>query len=67
MAQDVRRSHIFVVRTWTEDTGELRWDLRGMVRNIQSGETRYFRCWKELVAFVGAQAEAQERRDCNSE
>lgn len=66
MAQAARQSHMFVVRTWTEDTGEQSWELRGMVRDIQSGETRYFRCWKELVAFVNLQTEAQERRDCHS-
>jgi hypothetical protein len=66
MTQQRRRSHIFVVRTWTENRDDQPYELRGMVRDTQSGETRYFRCWEDLVAFVDRLAEAQERRDCHS-
>ncbi len=66
MTQTVRRSHLFVVRTWTEETGDQLHELRGMVRDVHSGETRYFHCWKELVAFVAMLIETQERGDCHS-
>jgi hypothetical protein len=65
MTQSARRSHIFVVRTWTEETSGQLHELRGMVRDSHSGETRYFHCWKELVAFVRTLVEADEKRDCH--
>jgi hypothetical protein len=52
MPQSLRRSHVYVVRTWIEVLGDNQVELRGMVRNVQSGETRYFRTWDALVAFV---------------
>jgi hypothetical protein len=64
MAQKLRRSSIFIIRTWTEDTGEGLAELRGMVRNAQNGETRYFHCWKDLIAFMDARVDAQQRGDC---
>lgn len=51
-AQLARRTHLYIVRTWTEERGEHLAELRGMVRELHSGETRYFRNWSELVAFV---------------
>lgn len=63
MARIARRSCVFIVRTWTEARGEHWEELRGMVRELQSGETRYFRTWEELLAFVERHHEVYERRD----
>jgi hypothetical protein len=52
MTPMMRRSSVYIVRTWIETLGDSSVELRGMVRNVQSGETRYFRDWEALVAFV---------------
>lgn len=45
------RSHLFTVRIWPEAVGEeIEW--RGKVQHVTSGETRYFRDWPTLVAFL---------------
>jgi hypothetical protein len=45
------RSHLFTVRIWSEAVGEeIEW--RGKVQHVTSGETRYFRDWSALVAFL---------------
>ena len=61
MAQTMRRSQIYLVRTWTEARSEDSVELRGMVRDLHSGETRYFRTWDDLVAFVDRQFDTLER------
>lgn len=47
-----RHSHIFFVRVWNEDRGCDAQELRWMVRNLHSGETRYFHNWTDLIAFI---------------
>lgn len=49
---DRYRSHLFMVRMWPEDLGGGRTDWRGKVQHVNSGETRYFRDWPTLEAFV---------------
>jgi chemotaxis methyl-accepting protein methylase len=46
------RSHLFTLRVWAEamDGGRAEW--RGKVQHVTSGETRYFRDWASLVAFL---------------
>lgn len=46
------RSHLFMVRLWPEDLGSGRTDWRGKVQHVNSGETRYFRDWPTLEAFI---------------
>ena len=60
MPATLRRTHVYLVRTWIEELGENSVELRGMVRNVQSGETRYFRTWDALVKFVNEQTELVE-------
>jgi hypothetical protein len=45
---DHRASHLFTLRVWQEalDDGQSEW--RGQVRYVPSGETYYFRQWKQL-------------------
>ena len=45
------RSHLFTVRLWSEALGDGRAEWRGQVRNVASGETRYFRDWPTLAAL----------------
>ena len=45
-------SHLFMLRLWPEDLGDGQIDWRGSVQHVNSGETRYFRDWPALEAFV---------------
>jgi len=49
--EQLRRSHLFTVRIWSEALGDGRAEWRGQVRYVPSGETRYFRDWPTLVAL----------------
>ena len=60
MAYRPRRSEVFIIRTWSEERGEDWHEMRGMVRNVHSGETRYFRTWKDLLRFVASRAETAD-------
>ncbi len=55
-----RRSQVYIVRTWTEEWDADLVEIRGMVRNVHSGETRYFRTWKDLLQFVADDALEQQ-------
>jgi hypothetical protein len=43
-------NQVFVVRLWRAGAAE--W--RGRVQHVNSGETRYFRAWLDLVAHLEA-------------
>jgi hypothetical protein len=47
-------SHLFTLRFWPEALGDDQNEWRGQVRYVTSGETRYFRDWEVLVAFLQA-------------
>jgi hypothetical protein len=49
------RTHLFTVRLWVEPFADDRREVRMQVRHILSGETRYFRTWPDVVAFLLAQ------------
>ena len=46
------RPHLFMVRVWLEDLGDGNTEWRGQVKHVLSGEVRYFREWKTLLAFL---------------
>jgi hypothetical protein len=46
------RSHLFTVRLWTEPLGDGRFERRGRVQHVLSGERRYFRDWPALVGYL---------------
>jgi hypothetical protein len=50
--QPAHRSHLFTVRLWAEELGNGQTEWRGQVQHVLSGETRYFREWATLEAFV---------------
>ena len=45
-------SHLFTLRMWQESLGNGQVDLRGKIQHVNSGETRYFRDWQTMQAFV---------------
>jgi hypothetical protein len=47
-------SHLFTLRLWPEALGDSQSEWRGQVRHVTGGETRYFRDWEVLVAFLQA-------------
>ena len=46
------RTHLFMVRLWIEPFANSLGEVRMQVQHILSGETRYFRTWPEVVAFL---------------
>ena len=67
-AYSPRRSDVFIIRIWTEEFEEQLIEMRGMVRNVHSGETRYFRTWQDLLCFVASRAhQAEFVYDCAPE
>lgn len=45
-------SHLFTIRLWRETLDATQSEWRGRVVHARSGETRYFRDWAALLAFV---------------
>lgn len=45
-------THLFTIRMWAEALDQEHAEWRGQVRCVTSGETRYFRDWPSLVAFL---------------
>ena len=55
-------SQLFIVRLWVEDLGDGRWEWRGQVQHVTSGETHYFREWTTLIAWLLAMLPDPEPR-----
>ena len=53
-AQPPARTHLFTVRVWLEELGAGQTEWRGEVRDVLSGEVRYFRDWPALVTLLQA-------------
>jgi hypothetical protein len=53
-AEPPARMHLFTVRVWLEELGAGQTEWRGEVRDVVSGEVRYFRDWPTLVTLVQA-------------
>jgi hypothetical protein len=58
------RSYLFTIRVWVEPSGDDRGEVRMQVRHVLSGETRYFRNWPEVVAFLLAKLPALDAEGC---
>ena len=50
--QGHHHSHLFTLRIWPEALGSGQTEWRGKIQHVTSGETRYFRDWSTLVAFL---------------
>jgi hypothetical protein len=59
-AQEPSQARLFTVRLWREDLGAGQREWRGEVRDVVSGERRYFRDWPALIASLQALLAAQE-------
>lgn len=51
-------SQLFLARVWKEPRGPGGNAIRVQIRHVLSGETRYFRRWRDVVAFVMQRLEA---------
>ena len=51
---------LFTVRVWRERVSDERIEMRGKVQHVLTGETRYFRDWQTLHAFVTAELAKSE-------
>jgi hypothetical protein len=45
-------SQLFVLRIWAEDLGDGRFEIRGQVKHVPSGESGCFREWAGLLTFL---------------
>lgn len=45
-------SQLFVLRIWAEEMGDGRFEIRGQIKHIQSGEVKYYREWSSLQKFL---------------
>ncbi len=45
-------SVLFTLRLWHESLGHGQGEWRGEMKNLVSGETRYFRHWNEIVELL---------------
>jgi len=54
MTQDQthQRTHLFTLRLWAEALGDGQIEWRGKVQHVLSGQTRYFRDWDALIAYL---------------
>ena len=53
--QEISRSPptvLFTLRLWQELLDEQRSEWRGEVKNLATGEVRYFRHWEEIATLV---------------
>jgi hypothetical protein len=55
-----RESQLFTLRLWQEGLGDGRKEWRSRVRHVPSGETRHFRDWDALRAYLCAKVNAPE-------
>ncbi len=47
-----KRSQLFSLRLWAEETAEGDTEWRGKVERVTSGETLYFRQWEAMLKFL---------------
>lgn len=57
------RSQLFTLRIWREEVGHGRFEIRGQVKHVSSGETTYFREWSSLHAFLNQQLQIESTVD----
>ena len=55
-----QRSYLFTVRLWKEDVAN-GVEYRGKVRDVAGGVFHHFRHWSDLVSFLCARVDEDER------
>ena len=48
------RTHVFILRVWCEAPEAVEHEVRIQVRQVPTGETRYFLEWPALAAYLTA-------------
>lgn len=48
------KSQLFTLRVWMEKVENGRYELRGTLRHVLTGETYYFRDWQAMIRYVEA-------------
>ena len=56
------RSQLFTVRLWYERVDAGQWEVRMQAKHILTGETRYFRDWGLLAAYLTSKLDAPDGR-----
>jgi len=54
------RTHLFLIRLWLEPLADDQREVRMQVKHVLSGETRYFRAWPDVAAFLLAKQQELE-------
>ena len=53
-------SQLFTVRLWYEPVDAGQWEVRMQAKHILTGETRYFREWSLLAAYLTSKLDAPD-------
>jgi hypothetical protein len=53
---------LFTLRLWVEPLDETRDEWRGAVKNLTTGEVRYFRRWEEIAVLVSGMLPDNNKR-----
>ena len=53
-------SQLFTVRLWYERVDAGQWEVRMQAKHILTGETRYFREWSMLAAYLASKLDAPD-------
>ena len=59
-------SQLFTLRVWVEDVGNGRFEIRGVLKHILTGETFHFRDWhtfSQLIESLLTPSQAQKSGD----
>lgn len=51
---------MFTLRIWCEELGDGRFEIRGHVKRVPTGEMTYFREWSTLQSFLAGQVQMKE-------
>ena len=55
-----KRSELFSLRLWSEETADGNTEWRGKVERVVSGETLYFRDWDAMLDFLRHEQSPQQ-------
>ena len=64
--QNEKRSQLFTLRVWSEETSEGHTEWRGRIQHVVGGETRYFHDWEAMMAFLLETLEIPRANDSNT-
>ena len=56
---------LFALRLWHEPLGEYSGEWRGEIKNLKTGEVRYFRTWSEIGEWTAHMVEGSIESPCS--